>query len=606
MLAMGCMRLSTDPDRDEERSIAVLHAALDAGVELLDTADAYCHDAADAGHNERLIARALASWNGDRSRVRVATKGGLTRPGGQWAPDARAKSLVAACQASLRALDVERIDLYQLHAPDPQVPLATSVRALDALERDGLIGAIGLSNVTVGQIEQAREITAIDAVQVELSLWHDANILSGVVDYCLVHEIRLLAYRPLGGTEHHRRAQSDPVLTDIARAHAATPFEVALAWLHGISELIVPLPGPTRVDTVRSIAQASGLALTAEDRARLAEHFPACRALAFRESVRTARGVRDGEIVIIMGLPGAGKSTVAEALVAGGYQRLNRDEAGGSLRKLLPALDRAVAAGSSRIVLDNTYISRRARAEVIQAAWQHRLPIRCVWLATSVEDAQVNAVSRMLARHGRLLGPDEMKRASGKDPSVFPPTVQFRYQRELEPPDVSEGFSRVERVEFERRGDPSFANRAVILWCDGILFRSRSGKRAPMSVDDLDVIPGRADILRRYQDAGWRTLGMSWLPEVADGTLTAEDARAILSRARELLEVSIEIEHCPHGAGPPACWCRKPLPGLGVAFVTRHRLNPSECIYVGSGTQDPGLARRLSFQYRDAGEFFRQ
>src|SRR5262245_33041841 len=108
-LAMGCMRLSTEPDRDEARAVAVLHAAFDAGVTLLDTADAYCRDAGESGHNERLIARALAAWRGDRSRVQVATKGGLTRPGGRWVSDGRGRHLAAACEASRRALGVERI-----------------------------------------------------------------------------------------------------------------------------------------------------------------------------------------------------------------------------------------------------------------------------------------------------------------------------------------------------------------------------------------------------------------------------------------------------------------------------------------------------------------
>jgi aryl-alcohol dehydrogenase-like predicted oxidoreductase len=133
------MRLSTAPDRDDAGSVAVLHAALDGGVTLLDTADAYCFDA-ETGHNKRLIARALASWHGDKSAIRVATKGGLTRPDGRWEADGRGRSLTAACEASLRALDASRIDLYQLHAPDPRVPLATSVRALHALRRRGLIG----------------------------------------------------------------------------------------------------------------------------------------------------------------------------------------------------------------------------------------------------------------------------------------------------------------------------------------------------------------------------------------------------------------------------------------------------------------------------------
>ena len=175
------MRLSTERDRDESRGLEILHAAFDGGITFFDTADAYCWDDSDVGHNERLIARALSSWNGDRSRIVVATKGGLTRPQGEWVPDGRARYLRAACEASLRALDVERIQLYQLHAPDPRTPLGTSVRALAALKDEGLIERVALCNVNVGQIEEARRITDIAAVQVEVSVWHDENLLNGVV-----------------------------------------------------------------------------------------------------------------------------------------------------------------------------------------------------------------------------------------------------------------------------------------------------------------------------------------------------------------------------------------------------------------------------------------
>ena len=177
------MRLSTERDRDESTAIAVLHAALNAGVRLLDTANAYCWDDEERGHNERLIARALSGWQRDRSCVVVATKGGMTRPDGRWVPDGRAKHLAAACEESCRALGVQRLDLYQLHVPDPRVPLATSVRALASLKRAGLVKCIGLCNVTVGQIEEARRIADIDSIQVELSLWHDEHFLSGVARY---------------------------------------------------------------------------------------------------------------------------------------------------------------------------------------------------------------------------------------------------------------------------------------------------------------------------------------------------------------------------------------------------------------------------------------
>ncbi len=135
-----------------------------------------------------------------------------------------------------------------------------------------------------------------------------------------------------------------------------------------------------------------------------------------------------------MGLPGAGKSTIARAMAEQGYARLNRDDAGGSLRGLLPDLESLVEAGHTRIVLDNTYLSRASRALVVQAASRLGLPVRCVWLSTGIEDAQVNAASRIVARYGRLLGPDEMKKAVKGDISAFAPTVQFRHQRELEPP----------------------------------------------------------------------------------------------------------------------------------------------------------------------------
>jgi aryl-alcohol dehydrogenase-like predicted oxidoreductase/predicted kinase len=610
------MRLSTAPDRDEERAVAVLHAAFDEGVRLLDTADAYCLDDTETGHNERLIARALATWSGDASAVRVATKGGLRRPDGRWKADGRARALTSACEASLRAVGLNRIPLYQLHAPDPRVPLATSVRALDALARRGLIEAIGLCNVTVGQIEEARRITEIASVQVELSLWNDASVLGGVVAYCIRHGIPLLAYRPLGGPERRRRVEGDPVLAKLAADHGATAHEIALAALADLPPLVWPVPGPTRVETVQSIARAARISLTDADRAALRARFPTLGSdlesrsrpgsdLEFQgRQSGNSRYDPEGEIVLIMGLPGAGKSTVAKRLAADGYTRLNRDEAGGSLAALLPVLDRAISTGTSRIVLDNTYVTRKARGAVIQAARRRGWPVRCLWMATSVEDAQVNAVTRIVSRYGRLLGPDELKTAARKDVAAFPPAVQFRYQRELEPPDASEGFSSIEALTFERKQVASLVNRAVIVWCDGVLLRSRTGLRMPRNADDVDVAVERGAVLRRYAGEGWAVLGLSWIPEIAARTMTAADADAVFARLRDALGVPIEVEYCPHPAGPPVCWCRKPLPGLGVAFQHRHQLDPAGCIYVGSSSQDPGFARRMGFQYRDVATFF--
>jgi aryl-alcohol dehydrogenase-like predicted oxidoreductase/predicted kinase/histidinol phosphatase-like enzyme len=604
-VAIGCMRLSTEPDRDDARSIAVLHAAFDAGITLLDTADAYCRDETERGHNERLVARALSTWQGDRSRIRVATKGGITRPDGRWETDGRAKYLIAACERSRRGLGVERIALYQLHAPDPRVPLSTSVRALAALKRGGAIGAIGLCNVTVGQIEESRRITEIDSIQVELSVWQDASILSGVVEYCARNQLTLLAYRPLGGRRSRPRTAADPVLHAIAARQGATPFEIALAWLWGLSPVIVPIPGISREATAPSVARARLIELTGEDRRALDGRFPSGRVLRAGPAPRSASPLRqDAEVVLVMGLPGAGKTTLTEGLVRAGYARLNRDEAGGRLRDLLPELDRVLASGTTHVVLDNTYVSRKSRAEVVRAASARGVPVRCIWLSTTLEDSQVNAAWRLVSRYGRLPGDDELADLRKQDIAAFPPTVQFRYQRELEPPDASEGFSRVDVIPFERRTDPGHVNRAVIVWCDDVLLRSRSGGRTPASPDDAVVLEERGPILRRYRDEGWRVLGLSWQPEIADGTRAAADVTDVFTRLNEGLGLAIDVEYCPHGAGPPRCWCRKPLPGLGVLLIHRHQLDPAQCIYVGEGPQDPGFARKLGFTYRGATAFF--
>jgi aryl-alcohol dehydrogenase-like predicted oxidoreductase/histidinol phosphatase-like enzyme len=602
-IGMGCMRLSTAADRDDERAIAVIHAALDAGVRLLDTADAYARDPSEIGHNERLIARALGSWSGDRAAVVVATKGGMTRPNGLWITDGRARHLADAAAASRAALGVDRIPLYQLHAPDPRTPLATSVRALEGLRRDGLVEAIGLCNVTVGQIEEACAIAPIAAVQIELGVWCDDAILGGVVEYCAAHDIAVLAHRPLGGERRRARTARDRVLRDIAARHDATPAEVALAAILLLSDRVTPLPGPTRPDTAASIGRAASIVLDDEDRARLAERFPAWRR---RRDTPRADTLSEpaGEVVLVMGLAGAGKSTLAERFVAEGYQRLNRDEAGGMLRGLLPALERARGDGTTRFVLDNTYLSRKSRAPVIDAARRLGLAVRCIHLSTSIEDAQINVVARLLARHGRLLAGDDLRRAARGDVNAIGPTVHFRMQRELEPPTLAEGFSRVETVAFERRWPADHVTRALFIWCDGVLVRSRSGARTPVSVDDVEIMEGRGAVLRRYRDEGWRLVGLSWQPEIAAGTRTPDAADAMLALMRARLDVDMEILYCPHQAGPPVCWCRKPLPGLAVLAIERYRLDPAACVFVGDGPQDPGFARRLGFGYRAASAFF--
>jgi len=454
-------------------------------------------------------------------------------------------------------------------------------------------------------------------VQVELNVWNDDNVLSGVAEYCVTHGIRLIAHRPLGGAQRIRRTACDPAFVDLATRHGTTAPIIAIAWLMDLSHLIVPIPGPTRVSTAASLCRAREIQFTDADRAFLDERFPAGKTLRHRRAEprepREPREPTPSELVLIMGLPAAGKSTAARALVQQGFARVNRDEAGGSLRGLLPAIDRLIESGRSRIVLDNTYVSRKSRQAVIQLAARHGLSVRCVWLSTSLEEAQVNAAWRIVSTYGRLLEPEELRRTAAQDVAAFGPGVQFRYQRELEPPDLSEGFSRIDTVRFERTRDPAFTNRAVIVWCDGILGRTRLPSNdtgdafaAPglVPAQDGEAFTERGKVLRRYAADGWRLLGLDWQPGVAEEVATREQIEAGLGRMRDRLGITMDILYCPHGPGPPVCWCRKPLPGLGVVFTQRYRLDPAQCLYVGAGPQDPGFARRLGFEYRDAADFF--
>jgi histidinol phosphatase-like enzyme/predicted kinase len=425
-----------------------------------------------------------------------------------------------------------------------------------------------------------------------------------VVGYCVAHDMPILAHRPLGGERRRARTGRNRVLRDIAARHGATAAEIALAALFDLSDLVTPLPGPTRPETASSIARAASIVLDDEDRDRLAERMPAWPTRRERPA-SVGPGETTGEVVLIMGLAGAGKSTLAVRFVADGYHRLNRDEAGGTLRGLVPALERARGEGATRFVLDNTFVTRKSRAPVIAAARRLGLTARCFHLATSIEDAQINAVTRLIARHGRLLDAEELRGAARGDAGAFAPGAQFRLQRQLEPPTLEEGFAHVETVAFERHRPTDHVNRALFVWCDGVLMRSRSGARTPVSADDVDVVDGRGAVLRRYRDEGWRVVGLSWQPEIADGARTPEQAEAMLARMHALLDVDMDTMYCPHGAGPPVCWCRKPLPGLAVLAIERYLLDPGRCLFVGDGPQDPGFARRLGFSYRTASEFFR-
>jgi len=269
VIGYGAMHLSLADRPSEAEAMRVIHAALDAGIRLIDTADAYCLDETETGHNERVIARALRSWPGARETVLVATKAGIVRTGGRWDRNGRPDHIRRACEASLRALGVERLDLYQLHAPDPAVPFEESVGAFAELQRAGKVRWIGLSNVSVDHIRRAQRIVEVTSVQNRLNPFFREALSDGVLAYCGEQRIGFLAYSPTGGARLTKKLPAHPTLVAIAQRVGATPHAVCLAWVLAQGPTVIAIPSARRVEHVCDSARAGDLVLSPADLAAI-------------------------------------------------------------------------------------------------------------------------------------------------------------------------------------------------------------------------------------------------------------------------------------------------------------------------------------------------
>jgi aryl-alcohol dehydrogenase-like predicted oxidoreductase len=261
-IGLGGMPLSLKGRPEEDQAIRTIHAALDAGVNLIDTADAYAYDESDVGHNERLIAKAL---RGRRDGVLVATKGGHTRSGQAWELDGRPEHIRAACEASLRALETDVIDLYQFHRPDPSVPYAESIGAFRDLRDAGKVRWVGVSNANVEQLEEARAIVPIVAVQNQLALDFTSPITDGEVSWADEHDAAFLPWSPLGGIGKADGTADVSPVAQAAEAHGVSPQQVVLAWLLALSPRVIPIPGSSRPETIADSARAAELALSEDE-----------------------------------------------------------------------------------------------------------------------------------------------------------------------------------------------------------------------------------------------------------------------------------------------------------------------------------------------------
>ena len=501
-LGLGCMRLPP------ETAAATLAAALSAGITVFDTAHAYGES---PGDNERLLGKALRG-----TPARVVTKGGMTRVGAAWVPDGRAATIRRHCEASLASLDGVPIDLYLLHAPDPQVPWLTSVRALAALLEEGLVARIGVSNVNRDQLDAAMSVVPVTAVEVALSRRDDAAVRGGVVRRCEENGITVLAHSPLGGPRRVRRADA----------------EQDLAWVLAHSPVVVPIPGARSPEAVRSAVRALGLQVPQVD--------------------PVERPRRPGtEVRLVMGIPGAGKSRLATQLV--GYQRLNRDERGGSLLRIAADLDRLLGEGAERVVLDNTYVTRAARNLVVETAARHGVPTTCVWVDTPIADAQVNLVLRQLDLFDRLPAPEELRVLAKRHPGLMLPGSQLRMLRDLEPPAEDEGFAEVVRAPFARTPRPG-----------------RSG--VIVAADAMSRLPS-TDVSQPHLVFGWQVDPVD-LPQYVVG-----------------------VGVCHHPGGPPACWCRPPMPGLVLELCRRHDVDPTRSALFGTSPTHRRMAAAIGARF---------
>jgi aryl-alcohol dehydrogenase-like predicted oxidoreductase/predicted kinase len=564
------MRLSTDQERDEGRALETIAAAAEAGITVFDTAHSYGRDATELGHNERLLVRALRLCGAEAS-ARIVTKGGMARASGRWIPDGRAKVIRADCEASLADLDGLAIDLYLVHAPDPATPWKTSLRALARLADERLVRRVGVANVNRGQLDEALDLAPIAGVQVALSVFDDGALRGGVVERCVERGVALIAHSPLGGRRRAGRLARHEALAEVARTRGVAPAEVALAWLLALSPVVVPIPGARRPETARSAARAATLVLDADERALLE------RALGTPgvKHGRRSRTAEEADVVVVMGIPGAGKSRVAEAFAARGYLRLNRDERGGTLRELAAALDESLASGVTQVVLDNTYLTRAARSHVLEATGRHGVAARCVWLDTPLAQAQVNLVERLLERFDALPTPDELKEIAKSEPGLLAPTSQMRALRELEPPTPDEGWAGVEQVPFARTPPPPGGRMRAGVFVGGAALER----------------PGWEDAVRQ---------GDPQAPHLVFDWRLSGDADALVDEVARLGAVvsgPVEGAVCPHSGGPPVCWCRPPLPGLPLAFARAHDVDPARSTLLGVSAAHKTLATTLGARY---------
>jgi aryl-alcohol dehydrogenase-like predicted oxidoreductase len=270
-IGLGEMPLSIEGRPDRRQAIATIHASLDAGVTIIDTADAYALGVQEHGHGEELVAEALAAYGGPTDAVLVATKGGHRRPGdGSWTVHGDPHYVKEACEASLKRLGVDAIGLYQYHRPDPKVPWAESIGALADLLDEGKILMAGVSNATIAQIDEAQRVLGGRLVSVQNQFSPRFRSSQGELEHCEKLGIAFIPWSPLGGIGRADDIErTHPAFAAVATEAGISPQQVTLAWMLAKGSRVVPIPGSSRPETAVSSAAAAAVTLTPEQVTRL-------------------------------------------------------------------------------------------------------------------------------------------------------------------------------------------------------------------------------------------------------------------------------------------------------------------------------------------------
>jgi HAD superfamily hydrolase (TIGR01662 family) len=484
---------------------------------------------------------------------------------------------------------------------------------LAELQKQGKVLHLGLCNTTTAEIKQASRHFSVALIQNELSVLTRKSATDGTLAYAMEQGIPFLAYRPLGGIAKVEKLSSNKTLIPLAEKHHVTPQQIALAAVKLAGDLVIPLMGATQPDHLKQSVAALNIKLDEEDRATLEARFSFAPtkqmkpAVSDISSVGKRKAARGSEVVILMGIQGAGKSELVASYEKQGYLRLNRDDLGGRLDDLVPRMVELLQQGKSRIVLDNTYPTRISREPVISAAIEMGATVRCRFLNTPIHEARVNVVHRMLQRYGRNLGPDEMKNLAKTDNNLPPPAALKKWADSFEMPSEDEGFAQVEVIPFIRRHDEILTNKGLLLDVDGTIRITKSGEKYPRHPDDVELLPGRRDVLEQWIQKGYQLFFVSNQGGVASGKVDQETVDAALQKTIKLLNLPVaDVAYCPHPAFPVGCFCRKPFPGLGVYLIQKHHLARKHLVVVGDRKSDEDFATGIGARFIQADEFFQK